>query len=425
MKKFYLKKLGAKAVSNLCKRPAIDMEAVMAIVKPIMLDVAKNGDKALRYYTKKFDKKDLSDFLVSERAIDEACERVPEDLKGAFKRAASNIEKFHKAQMRRAISVETMPGVLCSQEMRAIEKIGVYIPGGKAPLPSTVLMLAIPARLAGCEEIIICTPPAVSDLILFAARLCDIDKIFQVGGAQAIAAMTFGTETIPKADKICGPGNQYVTAAKMLAFMNGTAIDLPAGPTELLVIADKKARPDFVVADLLSQAEHGEDSQVVLVCTDNVRTDKIWDELRRQLKILPRRDIAEKALKNSFILIVSSIEKALDFSNQYAPEHLILNVEKPQRFVPLIQNAGSVFLGPYSCESAGDYASGTNHTLPTYGYAKSYGGVSVDTFVKKITFQKIERRGVKNIGPIVEKMAGAEGLIGHKNAMSLRLNSLS
>lgn len=386
-------------------RPAIKFDP---IVKKILDDVKKNGDKAVEKYSKKFDKQLTCDT------------KLTPEIKQAFKIAAKNIGKFHKAQITSGEIIETMPGVTCFQQSRPIEKIGLYIPGGTAPLPSTVLMLAIPAKLAGCKEIIMCTP-CLPKIIKYAADLAGVTKIFKVGGAQAIAAMAYGTESIPKVDKIFGPGNQYVTAAKMIC---GTAIDMPAGPSEVLVIADKYARVDFVAADLLSQAEHGPDSQVVLVCTDENKADKILLETAKQLKTLPRKEIAKRALGNSFALIVKNISQAIDFSNKYAPEHLILNIRKAGQYLNQVTNAGSVFIGPYSCESAGDYASGTNHTLPTYGYAKSYSGVNMDSFIKKITFQKLSNVGVQNIGPIVEKMAEIEQLQGHKNAMTLRLKSL-
>jgi histidinol dehydrogenase len=387
-------------------RPAIKFDP---IVNEVLKDVKKNGDKAVKKYSKKFDKPLNCKTQVS-----------PE-IKEAFQVAAQNIEKFHKAQITTGKEVETMPGVKCFQASRPIEKVGLYIPGGTAPLPSTVLMLAIPARLAGCREIIMCSPPNIPEIMKYVADLAGVTQIFEIGGAQAIAAMAYGTETVPKVDKIFGPGNQYVTAAKMLC---GTAIDMPAGPSELLVIADFDARSDFVAADLLSQAEHGPDSQVVLVSTDEAKADAIIKETKKQLKLLPRQKIAASALKNSFVLIVDDIKEAIEFSNDYAPEHLILNIKNPEKYLPQIINAGSVFLGQYSCESAGDYASGTNHTLPTYGYAKSYSGVSIDSFMKKITFQELNKEGVLNIGPIVEKMAEIEQLQAHKNAMTLRLKSL-
>jgi len=369
----------------------------------------------------KFDDVKIDNFEVSN--MKSAWNKVDRDVKDAMVVASDNIKKFHSAQRTPPIEIETMPGVKCSRISRPIERVGLYIPGGTAPLPSTVLMLAIPAILAGCEEIVLCSPPLIADEILCAARIAGVNKIYQVGGAQAIAAMAYGTDSIPKVDKIFGPGNQYVTAAKMLVQSEGISIDMPAGPSEVLVIADINARADFVAADLLSQAEHGVDSQVVLVCTDEAKADEILEEIDRQLVLLPRMDIAEKALNSSFALVVDNLDDAMNFSNQYAPEHLILNVENPD--VDSVKNAGSVFVGQYSCESAGDYASGTNHTLPTYGYAKAYSGVSLDSFTKNITVQELTKEGVINLGPVVETLAECEGLIAHKNAMTLRLNSIS
>lgn len=363
---------------------------------------------------------------LSNIEIREAAKKVSNEIKTALEQAASNITKFHEIQLESRKTVETMPGVICFAEMRPIEKVGLYIPGGTAPLPSTVLMLAIPARLAGCKEIVLCTPPAkdgtINDVILAAAEIAGVKTIYRVGGAQAIAAMAYGTETIPKVDKIFGPGNQYVTAAKMLVSTepDGAAIDMPAGPTELLVVADEAARADFVAADLLSQAEHGADSQVVLVCTDVQKISEITAEVKRQLKSLSRQQIAAKALDNSFSIVVKDIDAALEFANRYSPEHLILNVKEPQKLVKKVVNAGSVFLGAYSPESAGDYASGTNHALPTYGYARSYSGVSLASFQKRITFQQLTPEGVKNIASTVQIIAEQEGLTAHKRAMEIR-----
>lgn len=430
MKKYYLKKLGANEIEKLTKRSAINFESVFEKVRKVIEDVKTNGDMAIKAYTKRFDGVELGDFLVSEKEIRNACARISPETKEAFMVAAQNIEKFHKAQITNEKIVQTSKGVNCFRKLRAIEKIGLYVPGGTAPLPSTVLMLGIPAKIAGCKEIIMCTPPDkignVSDIILFAARLSGINKIFKIGGAQAIAAMGYGTKSVPRVYKIFGPGNQYVTAAKMLLSIepDGVAMDMPAGPSEVLVIADKYARADFVAADLLSQAEHGTDSQAVLVCTNENKTNEILQEVEDQLASLPRKKIAKAALKNSFALIVADIPKAITFSNKYAPEHLILNVKEADKYLDQISNAGSVFIGEYSCESAGDYASGTNHTLPTYGYAKSYSGISTDSFVKKITFQKISKDGVKNLVPVVEKMAEIEELQAHKNAMTIRIKSL-
>lgn len=418
MKKYYLKNL--ENVDALLKRPGNDISEVTPVVREISANILTNGDEALKEYSEKFDNVKISDLKVDN--IDEAWDRISDKVKNAMILAAGNIKKFHEAQKDDPLEIETMPGVKCSRVSRAIESVGLYIPGGTAPLPSTVLMLAIPAVLAGCEEIVLCSPPPIADEILCAAKIAGVNQIFQIGGAQAIAAMAYGTESVPKVNKIFGPGNQYVTAAKMLVQSEGVAIDMPAGPSEVLVIADLYARADFVAADLLSQAEHGEDSQVVLLCDNEKKVDEIFEEITKQLKLLPRKGIVEKALLNSFALIVDNLEQAMDFSNQYAPEHLILNVARPD--TSAVKNAGSVFVGQYSCESAGDYASGTNHTLPTYGYAKSYSGLSLDSFLKKITFQELTEEGVRNLGAAVEILADCEGLSAHKNAMTLRLNSI-
>ncbi|POR21998.1 histidinol dehydrogenase, partial [Flavobacterium columnare] len=355
-------------------------------------------------------------------------ENISEELKEAIQIAKSNIEKFHTAQIEKKQVIETTIGVKCWRENRPIEKIGIYIPGGSAPLFSTVLMLGIPAKLAGCKEIILCTPPdkngIINPAILFAARLVGVTRIFTVGGIQAIGAMTFGTRSIPKVDKIFGPGNQYVTAAKQVAMNFGVAIDMPAGPSELLIIADNSSYPHFVAADLLSQAEHGPDSQVILL-SDNLEIIKqILEQVRVQIQILPRNTIAQKALQNSKAIVLKDIWECLELSNLYAPEHLILAVQTYNQYLSDICNAGSVFLGNYSCESAGDYASGTNHTLPTNGYARNYSGVSVDSFIKKITFQELSKEGIQNIGPIIEVMAEEEQLFAHKNAVTIRLKNL-
>ncbi len=422
MKRYFLEQMGD--LGRLCERPGVDLTGTVEAMKPVMKAILERGDEAVKEFTKSFDGVELDDLEVSSAEIDSACGRVPEDLKGSLQLAARNIEKFHKAQIGERIEVETVEGVTCFQEARAIEKVGLYIPGGSAPLPSTVLMLGIPAKLAGCKEIVMCTPPEPDDAILYAAKFVGVDRVFRIGGAQAIAAMAYGTDSVPQVYKICGPGSQYVTAAKLLASLEGVAIDMPAGPTELLVIADKNARADFVAADLISQAEHGPDSQVVFVCTDKAKAAEIEEEVKKQLNELPRKDIATRSLENSFILLVENLDQAIKFSNSYAPEHLSLNIAEAEELVPKIENAGSVFIGPYSCESAGDYASGTNHTLPTYGFARSYSGVSVSTFQKQITFQKLDERGIEAIGEAVERIADCEQLIGHKRAMTLRLNSI-
>lgn len=424
MKRFNSSELTESELETLCKRPAISFESVMPTVQAILDDVKQNGDAAIRKYEAKFGGTQ-DELLVSPAEIAEARKRIPSEVKAAFEQAAKNIEKFHRAQLKSKASVETMPGVTCFAQMRGIEKVGLYIPGGTAPLPSTVLMLAIPAKLAGCKEIVLCTPSKdgfVADSILFAAQLCGVDKIYKIGGAQAIAAMAYGTETAPKTYKIFGPGNQYVTAAKMLVSIDpdGAAIDMPAGPSEVLVIADKSARADFVAADLLAQAEHGIDSQVVLVSDSQTKIDEVLTQAQKQLQALPRKEIAAAALKNSFALLTPSLDAAIAFSNRYAPEHLILNAKDAERLIPQVVNAGSVFVGPYSCESAGDYASGTNHSLPTYGYARAYSGVSVASFQKRITFQRVTKRGAANIGPVVSAMAAKEGLDAHRRAMEFR-----
>lgn len=410
---------------DLVKRPVLKREEISELIAQIFETVEKDGDKALIEFNKKFDKAITPEILVSEAEVENAENEISEDLKNAIKQAKENISKFHAAQITETEKIETVKGVTCWRENRAVEKVGIYIPGGTAPLFSTVLMLAVPANLAGCKEIILCTPPDsngnINPAILFTAKLCGITKIFKTGGAQAIAAMTLGTESIPKVYKIFGPGNQFVVAAKEYAQRFGVAIDMPAGPSEVLVIADSKAVPEFCAADLLSQAEHGGDSQVVFITPDLKILEKTIEAVEEQIKILPRNDMAQKALDHSLFILTQSIGEALEFSNLYAPEHLILALEDFEQYTPMISNAGSVFLGNYSCESAGDYASGTNHTLPTNAYAKNYSGVSLDSFVKKITFQHLSKEGLKNIGKTIELMAEAEGLIAHKNAVSIRL----
>lgn len=409
----------------LLTRPVFDSTILEGIVQSILFDVKKNGDSAIKKYTKEFDKVDLNDLLVSEDEFFEAEKKVSADLKSAIQLAKSNIEKFHLCQKEDVKVVETTSGVICWRKSLAIEKVGLYIPGGSAPLFSTVLMLGIPAVLAGCREVVLCTPPdgnkKINDVILYTAKLVGIRNVYKVGGVQAIGAMAFGTETISKVHKIFGPGNQYVTCAKQLVNKEGIAIDMPAGPSELAVLADGTCLPEFVAADLLSQAEHGTDSQVILVSTDGNVIDKIIEELGKQVALLPRVDIAMKALENSKAILVKDKEEAIDLLNEYAPEHLIIACSDDEMLAEKVINAGSVFLGNFSCESAGDYASGTNHTLPTNGYAKAYSGVSLDSFVKKITFQKLSEAGLKNLGNAIELMAEAEGLIAHKNAVSIRL----
>lgn len=414
---------------TLLARPTASYESLEPLVREVFNAVAQNGDQAVSDYTKKFDGVSLESFAVSEAEITAASVEVSVELKRAMARARLNIETFHRAQQTQKVYLSTQEGVDCWQEKRPIESVGLYIPGGSAPLFSTIMMLAIPAEIAGCKERILCTPPdqngAVNPTILYAAALCGITKIYRVGGIQAIAAMTLGTASIPKVYKIFGPGNQYVTVAKQWATKYQVAIDLPAGPSELLVAADATANPRYVAADLLSQAEHGPDSQVVLVTTSESLLAKVEKAIEEQLKQLPRREIAAKALANSKAILMSSDKEAIALINAYAPEHYIIMVANEQAYVDGVQNAGSVFIGPYTPESAGDYASGTNHTLPTNGYARQYSGVNLDSFLKAITFQKISDQGLQDLGPEIEVMAAAEGLYAHKNAVSIRLKDLS
>lgn len=409
-------------------RPAMQSTKIKEIVKPIFEKVARNGDKALRKFTQEFDHVKLDSLLASQEEIQAAAAQLSPELIEAIALAKSNIEKFHAAQATPNLVVEVMPGVTCSRKSVPIQRVGLYIPGGTAPLFSTVLMLGVPAALAGCSEVVLCTPPNregnIHPAILYTAQLVGISKIFKIGGAQAIAALTFGTESVPQVDKIFGPGNQYVTAAKQMATKYGVAIDMPAGPSEVLVYADETAIPAFVAADLLSQAEHGVDSQVVLVSPSEDFAKKVVAEISIQLKSLSRKDIAAKALKNSCAVILEDTETAIALINAYAPEHLILILANEEAILDKIYNAGSVFIGNFSPEAAGDYASGTNHTLPTSGYARNYSGVSLDSFVKKITYQKITAKGLQALGPAVEIMAANEQLDAHKNAVTLRLNSL-
>ncbi len=409
-------------------RPVQKTKQINKIVKPILRKVKRNGDKALFKFALEYDHVQLESLLVSENEIKASSEKLSIELIEAIKVAKTNIEKFHRAQISEDLVEEVMPGVICKRKSMPIQKVGLYIPGGTAPLFSTVLMLGVPAILAGCKEIVLCTPPDrhgdIHPAILYTADLIGISKIVKVGGAQAVAAMTFGTQTVPKVDKIFGPGNQYVTAAKQMATKYGVAIDMPAGPSEVLVFADKTAIPAFVAADLLSQAEHGVDSQVILVTNSEKFARKVIKEIDSQLEDLPRKDIATKALKNSRAVVMDLQSEALDLINEYAPEHLIISVENEDEVVNSIFNAGSIFIGNFTPESAGDYASGTNHTLPTYGYAKNYSGVSLDSFVKKMTYQKITEEGLKNLGPTIEVMAANELLEAHKNAVTIRLNYL-
>lgn len=409
---------------RLLKRPALNIATLENTVRAILAEVRINGDQAVNKYTLQFDKAVIQELPVDKKEIAEAERMLSKELKEAIRQAAANIEAFHAIQKRPVSKMETMPGVTCWRETRAIEKVGLYIPGGSAPLFSTVLMLGIPAKLAGCREIILCSPPSSKGVlhpaILYAASLTGITTIFKAGGVQAIAAMAYGTQSIPKTNKIFGPGNQYVTCAKQLIAQQGMAIDMPAGPSEVAVLADESCIPAYVAADLLSQAEHGKDSQVLLVALSEEIIEPIQKEVLLQLKVLPRERIAEQALENSKIILVRNLREALDLINDYAPEHLILSCKENEKAAEKIVNAGSVFLGNFSPESVGDYASGTNHTLPTHGYARAYSGVSVDSFIKNITFQKLSKEGLQNIAPIVEEMAAAEGLDAHKNAVSIR-----
>jgi histidinol dehydrogenase len=410
---------------QLLERPYVDNTSVLNTVREILNSVKKDGDAALKDLTKKFDGALLSELAVSEGEIADAEDMIPDELKTAIRQARDNISRFHQAQVKEESRIETMPGVECWRKSVGIDKVGLYIPGGTAPLFSTVLMLAIPSVIAGCKEIILCTPGnnkgEVHPAILYAANLVGISKIFKVGGAQAIAAMAYGTETIPSVYKIFGPGNQYVTAAKQLVQMQGIAIDMPAGPSEVCVWADETADPAFVAADLLSQAEHGPDSQVLLVSTQVVVVNKVIEEVSRQVHLLPRKNIAIKALENSKAVIVENFDTVIELINTYAPEHLILSCKDADEVAEKITNAGSVFIGHYSPESVGDYASGTNHTLPTNGFARAYSGVSVDSFVKKITYQKLSKEGLATISNTVVQMAEAEGLEAHANAVRVRM----
>lgn len=413
---------------EILQRPAIETGALFGTVSKVLDDVRLNGDEALRRYELEFDHVSLEKLNVEDGEFYEAVNYIPEDLKKAIDVAYSNIHKFHSAQRFEEIKVETSPGVTCIQRSVPISKVGLYIPGGTAPLFSTVLMLAIPAKIAGCSEIMLCSPPdrngKINPYILYAARIAGVTNAYKVGGAQAVAAMAYGTESVPKVDKIFGPGNQYVVAAKQLVSLSDVAIDMPAGPSEVEVLADESSNPSFVAADLLSQAEHGADSQVLLVSTDRNMIDKVVVELEKQLEELPRKEIAAKSISHSQAIYVDNMETAISITNEYAPEHLILSVRNYNDIASKITNAGSVFLGQYACESAGDYASGTNHTLPTKAYAKAYSGLCLDSFMRKMTLQELTPQGIKSIGHAVELMAGAEGLDAHKNAMNLRLNSI-
>jgi histidinol dehydrogenase len=413
---------------SLCERPQLELGFLESSVRNVLNRVKNSGDDALQELTLQFDKVQVDSMKVTEEEITSASSALSVKLKQAIQTAAANIKAFHAAQRREPMYVDTMPGVSCWRKGVPIEKVGIYIPGGSAPLFSTVLMLGVPAKLAGCKEIVLCSPPdktgKINAAILYAASLVGVTKIFKVGGAQAIAAMAYGTSTIPKVHKIFGPGNQYVTKAKQLVMEEGIAIDMPAGPSEVLVIADETAEPSFVAADLLSQAEHGEDSQVILVILKKDLIDTIRKEINGQLSKLPRKAIAEKALANSRVVLFEDEKDAIEFINEYAPEHLIINTRNPNQISDQIVNAGSIFLGNYSPEAIGDYASGTNHTLPTNGYAKAYAGVSLESFMKFITYQQLTPEGLSSLGPVVEEMADAEQLAAHKYAVTIRLNKI-
>ncbi|MBD1386423.1 histidinol dehydrogenase [Mucilaginibacter rigui] len=428
METFKYSDLSKGDITHLVQRNVDPANEIRALVENVIEQVKQHGDSALLNYAEQFDKVELTKLYLNKAELEELASAVSEDQQEALQTAYANIYKFHKAQLKQEDKVETMPGVTCWRELRAIEKVGLYIPGGTAVLPSTFLMLGIPARIAGCNEIVVCSPPQkngkVNAFIAYVALMLGIDKVYLVGGSQAVAAMAYGTESITKVDKIFGPGNQFVTKAKtIIQSTTTTAIDMPAGPSEVLVIADNTAKPAYVAADLLAQAEHGVDSQSILVCTSETIVQQTLAEVEKQLAVLPRAEIAKQAIDNSYVIITQNLDEAMDFSNQYAPEHLILATTNWQQLTAKIINAGSVFLGNLTPESAGDYASGTNHTLPTSSYARAYSGVSVDSFVKKITFQYLTEEGIQNIGPSVEILAEMEGLHAHRNAVTVRMNN--
>lgn len=414
--------------SQLVKRPNLDVTTLFDTVRTVMNEVREQGDAAVKAYEEKFDKVQFPSLQVTEAELREAENLISEDLKEAICVAKQNIEKFHAAQRFEGKKVETFPGVVCWQKAVPIEKVGLYVPGGTAPLFSTVLMLAVPARIAGCKEIVLCTPPnkegKINPAILFAAEVAGVNKIFKIGGIQAIASMTYGTESVPKVFKIFGPGNQYVMAAKQLASLKEVAIDMPAGPSEVEVIADETANPKFIAADFLSQAEHGVDSQAMMITTSEALVEPVVQAIEEELAQLPRKEITEKSLSHSRIIVLKDTQELIDFTNLYAPEHLIIQTKNYGYIAERIENAGSVFLGPYTPESAGDYASGTNHTLPTNGYAKAYSGVNLDSFIKKMTFQEISADGMRGLGKTIQTMAAGEYLDAHKNAVTIRLKTL-
>ena len=414
--------------TKIVERPHMDVSQLNDTVAAVLADIRQRGDEAVKGYELKFDHVDLNELAVSDAEMQAAEQLVSQELKDAIVLAHANIKKFHESQRFKGKQVETQPGVVCWQKAVAIEKVGLYIPGGTAPLFSTVLMLATPAKIAGCREIVLCTPPGrdgkVNPAILVAARVAGVSKIFKIGGVQAIGAMAYGTESVPKVYKIFGPGNQFVMAAKQQVSLHDVAIDMPAGPSEVCVVADDTCNVEFVAADLLSQAEHGIDSQVFLITTSHKVIDDVQQAVSRQLDLLPRKEIAQKTLENSTLVLVSNLQEAIELSNAYAPEHLILQTENYMELAEQVVNAGSVFLGQYACESAGDYASGTNHTLPTHGYATAYSGVNLDSYQRKVTFQHLTEEGVRSIGHVVELMAEAEQLDAHKNAMTVRIHAI-
>lgn len=417
-----------EAWPRLMQRGITDTSAVRETVAAVLADVRRRGDQALLEYEERFDGVTLTSLRVSEAEMAEAESLVGEPLKEALTVAAANIRRFHEAQRMQPISVVTTGGVTCSQRAVPIQKVGLYVPGGTAPLFSTVLMLAIPAKIAGCRQIVLCTPPdrqgKIHPAILYAARMAGVTEIYKIGGSQAIAAMAYGTETVPRVYKIFGPGNRFVMEAKQQASVQNVAIDMPAGPSEVMIIADGEANPTFVAADFLSQAEHGADSQSILLTTDRTLAEKVADETERLLDALPRRDLIRRSLSHSRIIVLANENEMMDFANEYAPEHLIINHKEADRLAERVENAGSVFLGAYACESAGDYASGTNHTLPTNGYAHAYSGVNLDSFMKKITFQTLSEEGIANLGPVIETLAENEELMAHKLAATVRINAI-
>ncbi|MGF1860024.1 histidinol dehydrogenase [Photobacterium profundum] len=427
MKTVVWQSLSEKQQESLLQRPAITEGAnITAIVADVIADIRQRGDEALLDLTEKFDRVRPDSIRVSEQEVTAASSRLSDNMKQALQQAYQNIATFHKAQKTKQLRVETQPGVVCEQVTRPINSVGLYIPGGSAPLPSTVLMLGVPAQIAGCRQVVLCSPPPIADEILYVAQLCGITEIYNAGGSQAIAAMAYGTKSVTKVDKIFGPGNAFVTEAKRQVSndFRGSAIDMPAGPSEVLVIADKTADPDFIAADLLSQAEHGPDSQVILLTPEPSIADRVADAIQQQLKVLPRADIARQALGSSILIVTETITQCISISNHYGPEHLIVQTREPRELVPLLDNAGSIFLGDWSPESVGDYASGTNHVLPTYGYTRTYSSLGLADFSKRMTVQELTADGLKTLAPTVVTMAEAEGLDAHKRAVTIRIEKL-